>query len=206
LQELWLWGNQITDATPLEALLVNQKKAGKPVLDISSSLVGNPLQTPPMEVVDKGSEAFLEWVDKSNPEKEQSNSKIGIKLFFAKAPTATECKGTYSVNSSIPKTLGIAKASIQKLFSDDRSYFYGFEKYLKSVNRDQDTLLIELDPSAKKDPKWGTLSTSCGINYYREIVDTAGQFDGIQKVFFVIDGQKELFQSVEYDGLFEAKK
>jgi len=57
--------NQITDATPLEALLLNQKKAGKPILDISSSLLDNPLQIPPMEVVKEGSEAFLKWVEEN---------------------------------------------------------------------------------------------------------------------------------------------
>jgi hypothetical protein len=71
LRELILQSNQITDATPLEALLLNQKKAGKPVLDIASfyshrhPLEGNPLQTPPMEVVKEGSEAFLEWVEEN---------------------------------------------------------------------------------------------------------------------------------------------
>jgi Leucine-rich repeat (LRR) protein len=72
LQGLGLGHNQITDATPLEALLLNQKKAGKPILNILpfnfyhyNSLEGNPLQTPPMEVMDKGSEAFLEWVEEN---------------------------------------------------------------------------------------------------------------------------------------------
>jgi len=65
LRWFWLQGNQITGATPLEALLLNQKKAGKPVLDISSSLGGNPLQTPPMEVVKEGTEAFLEWIEEN---------------------------------------------------------------------------------------------------------------------------------------------
>ena len=72
LEQLWLWDNQITDAIPLEALLLNQKKAGKPILNIllfhedySNSLGGNPLQTPPMEVMDKGSEAFLKWVEEN---------------------------------------------------------------------------------------------------------------------------------------------
>jgi len=65
MQYLGLYNNQITDATPLEALLLNQKKAGKPILDISYSFKYNPLQTPPMEVMDKGSEAFLEWVEKN---------------------------------------------------------------------------------------------------------------------------------------------
>jgi Leucine-rich repeat (LRR) protein len=65
LKELNFWDNQITDATPLEALLLNQKKAGKPVLDISRSLDIEYLQTPPMEVVEEGSEAFLEWVEEN---------------------------------------------------------------------------------------------------------------------------------------------
>jgi len=65
LRELSLDRNQITDATPLEALLLNQKKAGKPILDIYYSLEDNPLQTPPMEVVKEGSEAFLEWVEEN---------------------------------------------------------------------------------------------------------------------------------------------
>jgi internalin A len=66
LQNLWLSENQITDARPLKGLLLNQKKAGKPVLDISSSLGDNPLQTPPVEVVKKGPEAFLEWVEEND--------------------------------------------------------------------------------------------------------------------------------------------
>jgi uncharacterized protein involved in tolerance to divalent cations len=65
LQELYLWNNQITDATPLEALLLNQKKAGKKVLNISGAMYDNPLQTPPMEVVKEGSEAFLKWVEEN---------------------------------------------------------------------------------------------------------------------------------------------
>jgi hypothetical protein len=63
LRELYLGSNQITDGTPLGALLLNQKKAGKPILDISTSLRNNPLQAPPIEVIKEGSEAFLEWVE-----------------------------------------------------------------------------------------------------------------------------------------------
>jgi|GEM_PF-2343779 len=65
LRDLRLSENQITDATPLKALLLNQKKAGKKVLNISGAMYDNPLQTPPMEVVKEGSEAFLEWVEEN---------------------------------------------------------------------------------------------------------------------------------------------
>jgi len=63
IQKLDLFGNQIMDATPLKALLLNQKKANKKVLDISGSLdKKTPLTTPPIEVIENGSESFLEWV------------------------------------------------------------------------------------------------------------------------------------------------
>jgi Leucine-rich repeat (LRR) protein len=69
LTSLWklsLGENQITDATPLKALLLNQKNAGKKVLNISGSMHENPLQTPPVEVIDSGSDTFLEWLEEND--------------------------------------------------------------------------------------------------------------------------------------------
>jgi|GEM_PF-2307336 len=72
LRELWLGSNQIQDATPIKDLIQKQKEQKKPVLQITDehfiepgqvSLGGNPLTTPPMEVVAQGNEAFLRWFE-----------------------------------------------------------------------------------------------------------------------------------------------
>ncbi len=74
LSKLDLESNQITDTTPIKDLIQKQREGGGPVLEVSSSttlgdgkvtLGNNPLKTPPMEVVDQGTEAFLRWFEEA---------------------------------------------------------------------------------------------------------------------------------------------
>ncbi len=58
-----LWSNPIEDATPIKDLIQKQKEKGMKLLDTKTIFQNNPLKTPPIEVAEQGTEAFLQWFE-----------------------------------------------------------------------------------------------------------------------------------------------
>ena len=98
-----------------------------------------------------------------------------------------------SKNIKIPKTQTVATETAKKLFSDPNSFFSGFDKYLKKVERNGEIIYTDLDKSVQNDAKWGTLGTSCGLGYHNEITQTMTQWSN-NAAFFRIDGKVQTFQ------------
>lgn len=130
---------------------------------------------------------------------------IPVTLYFT-AYDNNNCEAVYPIQEYILKTPSVAKATSDLLFTSPNSYFYGFDQYKKSINIKGGILTIELDSSAKQDPKWGTLGTSCGKGYFQEIVQTMTQFDTVNQAYFIIDGEKQTFGLEEGSEFFGQEK
>lgn len=135
----------------------------------------------------------------------QSQQSMPIKLYF---PNNKLDKGdclakVYPVERTIPKTLGVARATLEQLFAGPteaekaKGFYSDFSSETKSfflsVNIKGGSSYVNLnDPTLT--PVTGNFTTSCGgSNFFGQVENTLKQFPSIKKVFFAIKGDPSLF-------------
>jgi len=126
--------------------------------------------------------------DNKNTQSESTSIQL-----FTTTNNPNQCNEVKMKTVTIPKTQAVATETVKKLFTDKDSFFNGFDKYFKKVERNADIIYIDLDKSVLNDPKWGTLGTSCGFGYHQEITKTMTQW-GNNVAFLRIDGKVQTFQ------------
>ena len=135
----------------------------------------------------------------------QSNQTMAIKLYFpnTKLDRGDCVAKVFPVTRTIPKTTGVAKATLEQLFAGPtgeekaKGFYSDFsddtKSFFLSVNVKNRAAYVNLsDPSLT--PVTGNFTTSCGgSNFFGQVETTLKQFPSIKKVFFAIKGDPSLF-------------
>lgn len=137
----------------------------------------------------------------------QSQQTMLIKLYFPNTKfDSGDCVAkVFPVTRRIPKTAGVARASLEQLFGGPnseenvRGFYSDFsdetKSFFLSVNVKNKAAYVNLrDPTLT--PVTGNFTTSCGgSNFFGQVNSTLKQFSSssIKRVFFAIKGDPSLF-------------
>ena len=127
-----------------------------------------------------------------------------VKLYFHKTSLDSAldaCRAVYPVDRTIPKTQGVARATLDQLFAgptpeeEAQGYASVFssktKSILKSVRIVDGTAYVDLVDIREIIPN---ASTSCGsAQFFSEVETTLKQFSTIQKVVYAIEGKPATF-------------
>lgn len=127
-----------------------------------------------------------------------------VKLYFHRtSPDSTldACRAVYPVDRTIPKTLAVARATLNQLFAGPtpeeqaQGYLSVFsaktESILKSVRILGGIAYVDLVDIREIIPN---ASTTCGsAQFFSEVETTLKQFSTVQKVIYAIEGQPATF-------------
>ncbi|HKO95423.1 MAG TPA: GerMN domain-containing protein [Pyrinomonadaceae bacterium] len=135
----------------------------------------------------------------------QSEQTMNIKLYFPNNKLgSSDCVAkVFPVERKIPKTPGVARATLEQLFAGPteaekaKGFYSDFSpdtrSFFLSVNiRDGNSYVNLNDPTLT--PVTGNFTTSCGgSNLFGQVENTLKQFPSVKKVFFAIKGDPALF-------------
>ena len=124
-----------------------------------------------------------------------------VKVYFSEGD-GTDCRAVREVTRVIPRTQGVARATLQELFkgpteAEKKSGFSSFfsdqtTDILDGVNVKDGAAYVDLDSSVMQ--TLSNATTSCGSQAFTASVEeTLTQFPTIKKVFFAIEGSPKDF-------------
>lgn len=135
----------------------------------------------------------------------QSQQTMAIKLYFPNNKLdKSDCAAkVFPVERTIPKTPGVARATLEQLFAGPtetekaKGFYSDFspetKSFFLSVNIKDGSSYVNLnDPTLT--PVTGNFTSSCGgSNFFGQVETTLKQFPSIKRVFFAIKGDPSLF-------------
>lgn len=128
-----------------------------------------------------------------------------IKLYFPNTKRSSgECRApVYPVKRTIPKTLAMAKATLEQLFAGPTSEEKA-KGFYSDFSDDTKTLLISVNIKNRNayvnmrdlsgTSSIGNFTTSCGgSNFFGQVENTLRQFPSVRNVYFAFDGDPSHF-------------
>jgi spore germination protein GerM len=139
----------------------------------------------------------------------QEAQTMTVKLYFLNEkldPNLQDCRKVRAVTRVIPKTLGVARASLDELFKgvtaeEKAKGFVSFSPeetrgILKSIKVKNGAAYINFNKVVYE--QLGSATSSCGGGFFASIENTLMQFPTIKKVFYAIEGSpKDFYEWVQ---------
>ena len=136
----------------------------------------------------------------------QTPQTTSLEIYFANEkldPNAEDCSKVFPVKRTIPKTMAVARAALEQLFSGPtqeeraRGFVSWFSDETKSILlsvkvKNQRAYVNFKDLTGI--PSLGNATTSCGsAQFFSQVEKTLRQFPTIKHVFFAIEGDPQAF-------------
>ena len=137
------------------------------------------------------------------PSVAQKSETMTIKVFFHPDkidPNVEDCQKVAPVSRTIPKTTGVAKATLEELFKGptpaEAKEYSGFgppetNGILKSVNVKNGAAYVNFTKAVYE--QMGNATSSCGGGFFSMVEATLMQFPTIKKVYYAIEGNANDF-------------
>ena len=129
-----------------------------------------------------------------------------VKVFFPNNQMdKSDCAvKVFPVKRTIPKTVSIAKATLEQLFAGPsvdeqaKGFYSDFSEETKtlllSVNVTSKAAYVNLKDLTTSTTKMGNFTTSCGSsNFFSQVENTLKQFPSVKKVYFAFEGDPAYF-------------
>ena len=136
----------------------------------------------------------------------QTSQTTTVKLYFPNSRMdKTDCAvKVFPVMRTIPRTLSVAKATLEQLFAGPtadeqaKGYYSDFSEETKtlliSVNVKNQAGYVNLKDLTSSATKMGNFTTSCGSsNFFAQVESTLKQFPTVRKVYFAFEGDPAYF-------------